>query len=364
MRIALLTELYAPSVGGQELFFEGIAHSLIAAGHQVDVFCIGHLEGLPTKEVIGGVPIQRWPIAPTYMQPTMAWSRRSLRAMIRYAMFTRSIARQRRHDVYLLNQWPLLHVPFLPRYARRRAILHWCEIRTGRFHRLIQAMLPRLVARNVAISRSVASEIERVSGRQVGVLPSGIDLASYHGAPHAQRSGLLSLGRLAPHKNLPFLVSAFDVLKQGGYAGKLTIAGGGPFEAELRQVVAASAWASDIDILGQISDQQKYNLLAENEILVMPSQREGFPRVVAEAMASGMPTVTVDYPENGTKDVVAAYACGVVTGPTVEQFALGVNAASADWVRLSQAGLGAAQGLNWPLIAQDFVEMAEHIAPR
>lgn len=73
MRFAIMTELFAPSMGGQELFFEGIARSLIAAGHEVEVFCIGHEANLPTSEIVNGVPVQRYPIAPGYKQPTFSW---------------------------------------------------------------------------------------------------------------------------------------------------------------------------------------------------------------------------------------------------------------------------------------------------
>jgi glycosyltransferase involved in cell wall biosynthesis len=41
-----------------------------------------------------------------------------------------------------------------------------------------------------------------------------------------------------------------------------------------------------------VSDERKYELLARTRLLMMTSQREGFPRVVAEAMASGVPVVT------------------------------------------------------------------------
>src|SRR5262245_52617830 len=114
-------------------------------GHSVEVYCIGHEAGLPERETRDGILVVRHPIAPTYKQPRWAWSRRSLRAMLAYALFVRGIAGEGRHDAYLLNEWPLLHVQFLPRQARQRTMLHWCEIRDGRFFARIQRYLPRLV---------------------------------------------------------------------------------------------------------------------------------------------------------------------------------------------------------------------------
>ncbi|HQZ11637.1 MAG TPA: glycosyltransferase family 4 protein [Devosia sp.] len=358
MRIAIMTELYPPSVGGQEFFFAGLGRELTRRGHEVEIYCIGHELGLPPRESEDGMLVVRNPIAPTYKKPTMKWTKRSLRAMFRYAVFTRSIARERRHDVYLLNEWPLLHMPFLPAAARQRTILHWCEIRKGRLFSFLQARLPRLAAKNAAISASVAAEIERASGRAAVVFPSGLDLEAYQVLPKSERSGILSIGRLAPHKNLFFLIRSFEQLRARGYTGRLIIAGSGPIEAEIRAAARASTSAAFIDVLGEVSDAKKIELLASSELLAMPSEREGFPRVVAEAMASGLPTVTMDYPENGTKDVVRDRGGGIVTASDVNAFTTGMQDAMANWQSLSSTGIAAAIPLSWSVIAAEFERVA------
>jgi len=92
---------------------------------------------------------------------------------------------------------------------------------------------------------------------------------------------------------------------------------------------------------------RKVDLLASSLLLVVPSRREGFPRVVAEAMASGLPVVTVDYPENGTAAVVNRYSIGVVTAPLPDELASGCLAAILRWNEFSANGLNASPELDW-----------------
>ena len=352
MRIAIFTELYYPSVGGQEIFFAGLARALIRRGHQLDVYCVGHERGLPLREILDKVVVHRFPIVPGYKKPLVRAMKRNWRAIVRFAWRVRGVARTREHDAYLLNQWPFLHAAVLPAYASRRALLHWCEVRHSFFFRAIQRRLPRRIRLNAAISDAVGAQICSASGRAVLTLPSGLDLNHSSYLERSRRSDIVALGRVAPHKNLGLLIEAFEILKAEGYAGRLKIAGDGPDMAALGKRVNASSVKLDIDLLGFISDETKFNLLATCEVLAMPSKREGFPHVVSEAMCCGLPIVTADYPENGTKTVVQSFKSGVVTAPDPKSFADGIRGALSNWEAYSSNGRSGSAGLDWNEIAK------------
>ena len=210
----------------------------------------------------------------------------------------------------------MLHVLTLRGKDRKRAVIDWCEIRDGQPYRLFQALLPRLVAANTAVSGAVQRHVAARSGGPALLLPSGVNRQAYYAAEPAHRSGVLYLGRLSPHKGVPLLIESFTALRKAGMTERLTIAGAGPALAEVAAAKAASAFADDIHLLGEVSEEHKRALLARNRVLVLPSRREGFPRVVAEAMASALPVVTTRFPQNGTAMVAApAYVGLAALGP-------------------------------------------------
>lgn len=364
MKFAFLTELYFPHVGGQEVFFQELAEAMVRRGHQVDVHCIGHEPGLPSDEMINGVRVLRHTNRGRYMSPKIAALRRDWTDITKFSADVRRMAARGEHDFILMNQWPLMHIPALPGKIRARSAVHWCEIREDRLFRLLQSQLPKWVGMNFAVSEAVAIAIRSQSGRDCGVLPSGIVAARYRSTPCAERSGILYVGRLAPHKNLTLLVDAFALAADRGFPGDLVIAGNGPAREEIVSYAAQSPVASRIRVLGSVDEAEKIELLAHSALLGMPSRREGFPRVIAEAMASGTPVVTADFSENGGRDVVRQYGSGIVCGTEPADFADAMVAATAkdDWEGFSEAGLRGATSLDWNQVAETLEKHACSVA--
>jgi glycosyltransferase involved in cell wall biosynthesis len=362
MRFAFLTELYYPNLGGQEVFFQELAEAMVRRGHSVDLFCIGHDTSLAVGETINGVAVRRHPLTDRYMTPRVAALRRNWLDVAKYSAWVRRQVASHPYDFHLLNQWPLLHIGALPRHTRARTGIHWCEIREDRILSQAQKRFPRVVGSNFAVSDAVASAITDQSGRPCSVLPSGIVVERYLAAPRSERSGALYVGRLAPHKNLTLLIDAFALATARGFDGDLTIAGDGPARTDIEQYAARSSVAARVHVLGSVSEAQKIDLLSRAAVLGMSSQREGFPRVIAEAMASGLPVVTAKFPENGAKDVVAQYGAGVVCGTEPAEFAEALLTVQAQWEAFSQAGIKGAQALDWSGIALALEKRAHEVS--
>lgn len=363
MRIAILTELYPPSVGGQEVRFAEMARALTRRGHEVSVFCIGHEKGLPAAELVDGVRVRRHPVVADYGRSAIPGLPRSPLAIARYALWCRRVAPARQYDLYLFNQWPLGHVLAARSEVRRRAIIDWCEVRGGRLYGMFERRMPRLTAMNTGVSTAVARGIAQASGREVRAFPSGISVTAYRSLAAEDRRGLLYVGRVYPHKRVPLLVETFAVLRRLGFPESLTIAGSGPDAPAVAAAISRLAPEEQkaIRVLGYVDEALKTELLAKASVLVIPSRREGFPRVVAEAMASGLPVVTTNDEGNGAKDVVEEYGLGVVAAARSDCLSAGVLAVRKDWARFSANALAAAPALDWDELIARVEVMAEAI---
>ncbi|HEY5219834.1 MAG TPA: glycosyltransferase family 4 protein [Gemmatimonadaceae bacterium] len=345
MRVAIFSEYYAPHRGGVEARVAGIAEGLVELGHPVTVYTVGYDPSLSASALVHGVWVVRYP-APRYGQPRIGTMRRDPLSVVAFALWCRRQTRAS-FDLLIYEEFPLLHACLAPRRARRHAALDWCEYRTHPLFVMMQKLLPRLFRWNLAVSDAVANQIAVASGRAIITLPSGIALRAFHSQPRSERSGVVYIGRLWPHKNIPLVVECFEELCRRGYGGGLSIVGTGPQEEALRVQIADSPWADRITMTGEIDEAAKVNILSRAEVMLLLSSREGFPVTVAEAMASGLPTVTVDLPANGTVSVIRQYGGGRVAEPVRDAIVDAAQVVLADWDAYSSSCRAAAATLDW-----------------
>lgn len=102
-------------------------------------------------------------------------------------------------------------------------------------------------------------------------------------------------GRLAHGKGLDVLLDALARLVADEKAGdrvELVIVGDGPARAALEGRAARLGIGDRIHWLGYVADRPTYlDVLASCDLFVFPSPAEGFPKVVLDAMAVGLPVV-------------------------------------------------------------------------
>jgi len=151
----------------------------------------------------------------------------------------------------------------------------------------VSQMNLRSVDALIACSQSVA---DCFPGRQVDVIYSGIEAGAH---PAAQMlTGPLKLGvlaRLIPLKNVESVINATARLAKMGVEVQTEIAGSGPSEAALHDLIASLGIGNRVRILGWRNNTDE--LLASWDLLVIPSLEEGFPLSALEAMAAARPVV-------------------------------------------------------------------------
>ena len=360
MKIAIVTELYLPSIGGQQVRYAELGKRLAARGHAVDVFTIAHQPGLPAEEHDGGVRVVRLVSSPRYQRKGGLLSR-DVGAIVRFSLaLLARLGTLRGYDLVLFNQWPVLPQIVCGPLLGRRAAVDWCEIRSSRFWTVLNTLMARSCRRHLCVSEAIGQVLVSKFGRRrdrVAAVLSGIESALYAAAPQDKEDGLvLFLGRLSDHKNPGLLLAAFAADPELSARCRLVLAGDGEQFDELKERARGMA---SVSLPGLVSDAEKVALLKQAALLVLPSRREGFPRVIAEAAAAGTPTVTVHYPDNGSVHVVGKYGLGWVCAPDAAALAATIREhvrKDAAWEETSRRGVEAAARIfDWEAVIAAFL---------
>lgn len=125
----------------------------------------------------------------------------------------------------------------------------------------------------------------------------------------AEATELLYVGRLADEKGIDNLLRAVARLDSREMDIHLNIVGSGPANESLRELASELGVMDTVTFHGFVpKGPELWKQFDEADLFVLPSHTEGLPRVVAEAMARGLPVVTtavgglpelVDDGENG-----------------------------------------------------------------
>jgi glycosyltransferase involved in cell wall biosynthesis len=174
--------------------------------------------------------------------------------------------------------------------------------------RLTTAGLPEQQLRVIENAVADAGDVDRATARrELGLEPD--------------RPVVLCVARLAAPKRVDLLLDAWPAL---GTQALLLVAGDGPDRPALER--RAAGLEGRVEFLGDRRDVRR--LLAAADLLVLPSDREGLPMTVLEAMAAGVPVVasavgglasfdpdTIELVTPGSADAVGAAVVRVLADP-------------------------------------------------
>jgi len=158
----------------------------------------------------------------------------------------------------------------------------------------------------LAVERGVPAE-------RVHFVPNAVKPAAVLAAPY--RDGICSprivaAGRLHPKKGFDVLIAALALLRDRGQAFDCEIAGEGDERPKLEGLIAEHGLVGKVRLVGW---RDASAFLATGDVFAFPSYQEGFPLVLLEAMAVGLPVAASAIP--GPVEMIAEGVDGTLVPP-------------------------------------------------
>lgn len=311
LRIAMIGQKGIPArYGGVETHVENISVRLAERGHDVSVFCRsrfepGHDSIPPGYQLVDGKPVYRGVrlvYRPSVNTKHLDAATHAFLCAVESGLF-------HRFDIaHFHGIGPSAFVPVTRALGRRVvATVHALDWRQVKWKGIAKRILKdgeSLAARRshgvIAVSRILEAYLLERYGVRARYIPNGATLQRPRDTASLARHGLsaggyvLSVGRIIPDRGLHFLIEAFTALDT---PLKLVIVGSETpptaYTERLQQL------ADDrVIFTGDLFGDALEDLYAHCRLYVLPSEVEGLPITVCEAMAHGRPVLLSDIPEN------------------------------------------------------------------
>lgn len=317
LNIVLASDWFLPRLGGIETQLAGLARGLAARGHRVRV-----VTSLPGPGEIDGVAVDRLPLA--------------LAPKVQIAVSPRLVAALR--QAFVRGGYDIVHV-----HLSIVAPLAYAAILAARglnlptvvtFHSVLltKPHILRLLAPLTgwrawpmllsAVGQRVAAQVSRAApGREITVLPNGVDTDFWRGAAQARaaedgRVVIAAAMRLNRRKRPLALLHAFararGPVEAAGRRLALRIAGEGPQRRAMERFIVRAGIEGEVTLAGTLPREGLRALYGEADIFALSSIRESFGIAALEARCAGLPVVAMR--AAGVSDFLRDRETGLLAG--------------------------------------------------
>lgn len=302
MRIALVSDWYAPRIGGLELQMRDLARELTARGHAVRVFT-----ATAGEPFVDGIPVERLAVGPLLPKWKITWRRRML-PMLESKLAVGDFDVVHCHSAFS----PLAQgAAFVAGKLGLPSVLTEHSVLRGMGGVLLGAAekvwgwsrWPDVIS---AVSSYLANEMRAVSGREVEILPNGVrpdDWRLPREEPEQPR--VVSVMRLFKRKRPIDLVRAiprvYDRLP-AGVRPVFTLVGDGPERPRVEREAERLGVRRHLELLGWQPREEVKKVLARSSVFVLPTSKEALSIATLEALSAGLPAVAMNH--GGVGDIV------------------------------------------------------------
>lgn len=302
--------------GGKETRLREISSRLAGRGYDVHIYTMRWWSDGASTVDVDGVTVH----ALCRLHPLYHNDRRSMREALLFGLATLRML------TVPFDVMDVDHMPFFPLFSarlvcslRRRPLLGtWHEVwgreywrgylgRAGVLGALSERLAFSMPDRIVSNSAHTTARLrDQNVGRPITTLTLGVDAGHITAVPAAGlMSDVMFAGRLLPNKNVELLLEAVQLLIRNRPGLRCLIVGEGPERANLEKLARQFDVAASVTFMDFLPHHDDViALMKRSKVFVLPSVREGFGLVVLEANACGLPVVTIDHPDNASRDLI------------------------------------------------------------
>ena len=314
LKILFQCPRYLPDLGGIQISTQKLADYLIKKGHEISVMCERTSENLKEKENIKGVKVYRYP--KLNFHPLM----RGFSFLIHQKIierFCKDFFKKHKFDVIIsrfcffvkptkkyAKKTPLIYLQPSIAYIASMKMLKSLK-GTEKFNRIIKLIIAyvmekkamkladKILTRNKAMVKM--NRRLGIEEKKQAIFPQVIDLKRFRPRKNPElkkklkiesKKVILTVSRIGPEKGLDYVLEIYQKLKTKNVVW-LVVGDGNYREVLERKIKELNI--KGIYFVGEKKNPENYYNIAD--VFVLPSEQEGFPNVLLEALACGVPAI-------------------------------------------------------------------------
>ena len=310
MKVAMIGHKRIPSrEGGVEVVVEELSTRLVQKGYQVDVYNRKGKNVQDKNADKGNQKIKEYKGARIFTIPTI--NKKGLDALI-YSFFASVKALFGKYDVLHYHAEGCCAMLWIPHLFKKRIVvtvhgLDWQRSKWGGFATKYIKFGEKLIAKYadeiIVLSEGVQKYFKETYNRETNFISNGVNKPIIREANIIKEkyklekdSYILFLARIVPEKGLHYLIDAFEKINTDK---KLVIAGGASHTNDyLEEIKNKVAKNNNIIMTGFIQGEELDELFSNCYLYCLPSDIEGMPISLMEAMSYGKNCLISDIEEN------------------------------------------------------------------
>ncbi len=316
MKIAFVYDAIYPYVkGGVEKRIWELAVRLSRRGHEVHLFGMKFWAG---DDILIREGVYLHGVSPAHK--LYAGGRRSIWQPLWFSISLTVPLFREKCDIIDCQQFPYfscISAGFVSRIRKIPLTITWIEVwgdywdeyigKMGFLGKLIERHIAGFLCPTISISHFTAHRFMTTFNKQIdAVIPIGIDIGNINAdTPSQEQSDIIFVGRLIKEKNADLLLNAAALVLPKYPDLRVLLVGEGPEEKKIQDIIQQKRLEDVVRVRGFYeSHDDLIAALKSSKIFVLPSTREGFGISALEALACGLPVVTVDHPANAIRDLI------------------------------------------------------------